>query len=175
VLRGARIIGVLKRDKARPPLPQRLAAKFRHRRLSDWVGFVFFLGFGAYVWAHTPAGAVLMFPSLAAEVLAAIAFVIRRTPTAQDTSWYARTIAFPVFTLWAGRMHPLWLAPTSRQFLRSLGSIIFVLGSLFGLWALWWIKRSFSIEPEARELVTGGPYAVARHPMYLSFTLQTLR
>ena len=31
---------------------------------------------------------------------------------------------------------------------------------------LWWLGKSFSILPEARRLVTGGPYAFARHPLY---------
>jgi protein-S-isoprenylcysteine O-methyltransferase Ste14 len=37
------------------------------------------------------------------------------------------------------------------------------LGSFLVLWRL---GKSFSIMPEARKLVTGGPYAWARHPLY---------
>lgn len=40
----------------------------------------------------------------------------------------------------------------------------------FGLgWALWglaYLRRSFSIIPEARKLVTGGPYSLSRNPLY---------
>jgi protein-S-isoprenylcysteine O-methyltransferase Ste14 len=35
------------------------------------------------------------------------------------------------------------------------------------LWGLWTLRRSFSITVEARELVTGGPYRLVRHPVYL--------
>lgn len=35
------------------------------------------------------------------------------------------------------------------------------------LWGLWTLKRSFSVTVEARELVTGGPYRLVRHPVYL--------
>jgi protein-S-isoprenylcysteine O-methyltransferase Ste14 len=31
---------------------------------------------------------------------------------------------------------------------------------------LWRLGKSFSIMPEARKLVTSGPYAYARHPLY---------
>jgi len=39
-------------------------------------------------------------------------------------------------------------------------------GSLGSFIVLWWLGKSFSIMPEARTLVTGGPYALARHPLY---------
>jgi protein-S-isoprenylcysteine O-methyltransferase Ste14 len=35
------------------------------------------------------------------------------------------------------------------------------------LWALWTLRRSFSITVEARALVTHGPYRWVRHPIYL--------
>jgi protein-S-isoprenylcysteine O-methyltransferase Ste14 len=40
------------------------------------------------------------------------------------------------------------------------------LGSLGSILVLWWLGKSFSIMPEARKLVTGGPYAYVRHPLY---------
>jgi protein-S-isoprenylcysteine O-methyltransferase Ste14 len=53
----------------------------------------------------------------------------------------------------------------------SLGAQIFAallvgLGSLGSFLVLWRLGKSFSIMPEARRLVTGGPYALARHPLY---------
>ena len=40
------------------------------------------------------------------------------------------------------------------------------MGSLGSILVLWRLGKSFSIMPEARKLVTGGPYACARHPLY---------
>lgn len=45
--------------------------------------------------------------------------------------------------------------------------ILVVIGLIYTIWALAYLQRSFSILPEARRLVTGGPYGVSRHPLYL--------
>jgi len=41
-----------------------------------------------------------------------------------------------------------------------------VIGFSLSAYVLYWLGRSFSIMAEARRLVTGGPYAVVRHPLY---------
>ena len=41
-------------------------------------------------------------------------------------------------------------------------------GAAFALFTLAWLGRSFSIMAEARGVVTSGPYAVVRHPLYLA-------
>jgi protein-S-isoprenylcysteine O-methyltransferase Ste14 len=45
--------------------------------------------------------------------------------------------------------------------------ILATLGLVYAVWGLAYLRRSFSIIPEARNLVTGGPYAFSRHPVYL--------
>jgi protein-S-isoprenylcysteine O-methyltransferase Ste14 len=46
-------------------------------------------------------------------------------------------------------------------------ALLVTLGLCYTLWALAYLQRSFSIIPEARRLVTGGPYGLSRHPLYL--------
>ena len=45
-------------------------------------------------------------------------------------------------------------------------AVLIGIGSLGSLLVLTRLGKSFSIMPEARKLVTGGPYAFARHPLY---------
>ena len=47
-----------------------------------------------------------------------------------------------------------------------LSTILMLVGTLGSLIALSRLGKSFSIMPEARQLVTGGPYSLARHPLY---------
>jgi protein-S-isoprenylcysteine O-methyltransferase Ste14 len=50
--------------------------------------------------------------------------------------------------------------------MQILAAVLIGLGSLGSFLVLWRLGKSFSIMPEARKLVTGGPYAHARHPLY---------
>jgi protein-S-isoprenylcysteine O-methyltransferase Ste14 len=54
---------------------------------------------------------------------------------------------------------PLWA--------RILSSALLVSGNIGAIGVLFWLGRSFSILPEGRKLITTGPYAIVRHPLYL--------
>jgi protein-S-isoprenylcysteine O-methyltransferase Ste14 len=52
--------------------------------------------------------------------------------------------------------------------LMAVALILVIVGFSLSTYVLNWLGRSFSIMAEARELVTGGPYAYVRHPLYLT-------
>ena len=54
------------------------------------------------------------------------------------------------------------------------GSCLIAIGCVLSAYVLTWLGRSFSIMADARRLVTGGPYAIVRHPLYVTEALAVL-
>ena len=54
-----------------------------------------------------------------------------------------------------------------REDLVLAADLLATFGLAYSVWGLAYLRRSFSIIPEARRLVTGGPYSLSRHPVYL--------
>jgi protein-S-isoprenylcysteine O-methyltransferase Ste14 len=48
-----------------------------------------------------------------------------------------------------------------------ISDVLITVGMAWAVWGLAYLRRSFSIIPEARRLVTGGPFALSRNPLYL--------
>lgn len=145
---------------------------------SNWVGAIVSVAFAASIIVRASHFSVLLIPTIAHEVLIAVSFLRRGAPKRRLTAWHARCLAyvtgyfFMAFTLAAASWRPNWVAITPITPMRILGGYLWLFGTLFGLWALWFLRRSFSVEPHARELVIRGPYTIARHPIYLSYILQ---
>lgn len=57
-----------------------------------------------------------------------------------------------------GTPHGSWTLPVA--------DLLICFGLAWAVWGLAYLRRSFSILPEARRLVTGGPYALSRNPLY---------
>jgi protein-S-isoprenylcysteine O-methyltransferase Ste14 len=51
---------------------------------------------------------------------------------------------------------------------RLAAAILIVTGTVLSVYCLAWLGQSFAILASARRLVTGGPYAVVRHPLYIA-------
>ncbi|HUR43942.1 MAG TPA: isoprenylcysteine carboxylmethyltransferase family protein [Aestuariivirga sp.] len=51
--------------------------------------------------------------------------------------------------------------------IKVLALCLTLTGFSLSAYVLYWLGRSFSIMAEARRLVTGGPYALVRHPLYV--------
>ena len=120
---------------------------------------------------------MLILPSLVHELLVAAAFVLRGPARRVATGWlprvvgYLHTFLIIGFLQVAARWRPEWVTASDNETAKLAGSYLWLMSSILGLWPLWYLRRSFSLEPEARQLVVAGPYRLARHPIYAVYIL----
>ena len=94
-----------------------------------------------------------------------VLLVLRRTPLARTSGLHPRFAAIAGAYLGVG---VVLLPPRELPAALYLASTALILGgTVFSLYAVLRLGRSLSMLPEARRLVTDGPYAVIRHPLYL--------
>jgi protein-S-isoprenylcysteine O-methyltransferase Ste14 len=147
------------------------------RHWSDWAGTLAFTAIAVGLWRQAPEFGVLILPGLIQELLIAVSFLVRGRAQTGAQGWAPRVVAYAnsflvmVFILVAARVQPEWLRPTPQPGLRTAGAVLWLAGAVLCLWPLWYLRRSFSLEPEARTLVTSGPYRLARHPIYTVYLL----
>jgi protein-S-isoprenylcysteine O-methyltransferase Ste14 len=77
-------------------------------------------------------------------------------------------VVFIAFTgTFSALVAPLLPGGGRREGLVLAADVLATIGLAYSVWGLAYLRRSFSIIPEARRLVTGGPYGLSRHPVYL--------
>jgi protein-S-isoprenylcysteine O-methyltransferase Ste14 len=59
------------------------------------------------------------------------------------------------------------ITPRYGFYMTMIGFVLGFLGAVFSIWALSYLRRSFGLRTAVRTLVTSGPYARIRHPLYL--------
>ncbi len=147
------------------------------RHWSDWVGVAVFTAIGVNLYRQSPEFGILILPGILQELIVAASFLLRRRQRHAASGWMPRVVAYlnsfgvMVFLLYAAGRHPDWIRPTSDPDLRIAGAFLWLGGAVLSLWPLWYLRRSFSVEAEARDLVTSGPYRWARHPIYAVYLL----
>jgi protein-S-isoprenylcysteine O-methyltransferase Ste14 len=106
-----------------------------------------------------------------------VLFVIRPKPRATDGRVLPRMVAFAgtAILLLCGTFLPegpsLAAIPAG---LAAVCSLILVVATAGAVWGLLTLRLSFGIFPAARSLVTGGPYRLVRHPLYVCEILSAL-
>jgi protein-S-isoprenylcysteine O-methyltransferase Ste14 len=162
---------VLSESMARTP-----KASARHD-WSDWAGLAAFSALAFLLWRRSIEFGLALLPVFCYELLAAISFILRR-PLQRGASGVApRMIAYAhsflpmVFLEGASRWRPEWLQRVDDPVINLVGIGFWLAGALLAFWPMWHLRKAFSIEPEARLLVTSGPYRFARHPIYTVYLL----
>jgi protein-S-isoprenylcysteine O-methyltransferase Ste14 len=103
--------------------------------------------------------------TLAFLVLLVVMFTVRHIPQRAALGFYPRFAAVVGTFLSVGF---LLLRPQELSYALYLVSLLLVIaGTIFAICAVLVLGRSISLLPEARRLVTRGPYALVRHPLYL--------
>jgi protein-S-isoprenylcysteine O-methyltransferase Ste14 len=102
---------------------------------------------------------------LAYFALLIVLYVIRLAPRAADNRPGVVAAAFASTFLVV--LVPYLPAAPRRDWLLLPADLLSVAGMVYVVWALLSLRRSFAILPQARKLVTRGPYGLSRHPLYL--------
>jgi protein-S-isoprenylcysteine O-methyltransferase Ste14 len=92
--------------------------------------------------------------------------VVRRTPELKTKGGLPRIVAVSGTFLSNGFLY-LKPVPLSLS-TQVLADVLIIAGTAGSFIALSRLGASFSLMPEARKLVTSGPYAFVRHPLYLA-------
>lgn len=157
-----------------------LPSRQGRRHWTDWAGFVFCVGLAIAVFRGSPILGIMILPLYLHDMVAAIAFLVRRPAKARLLGWgpriatYASAFLIPAFIALAGSRRPSWVGFTPAAWAVSIGYCLWMVGILVAVWTVWHLRYSFSLAPQARELVRTGPYRWARHPIYAAYFVQYL-
>lgn len=164
------------------------ATRWGHLVLGNvWPAYLFALPLGIKLWGLrdrllAPGTGELsrVYAQIAQEVvtvlflaLVVVLFIIRRRPVGRRADGRDTLVALAgTFLLNVVGLLPVPHETTTEALLGS--TVVIVAGTLFTTLSLAFLGRCFGLLPEARGLVTRGPYRWVRHPVYLGEMVSAL-
>ena len=117
----------------------------------------------AYLHTHRPIGVLLV----AEQMLVVVAYLVRRAPRVVTGRFDDWLVAF------GGTFTPVLLRPEGAHphWGLEVGLELQLAGVLVCLWSFLVLGRSFGFAAADRGLVSRGPYAIVRHPIYASYVM----
>lgn len=160
-----------------PPAPRRSASYWRELAFSRLLPAIFFSVFLARylltVWdtlhsIRQPSDYLFLIQELLALAYFTMLVVLYSTRLPAKGTDHRLAVVLVAFTGTFSAIAASFLpGGERREWLVLPADILATAGIAYAVWGLAYLRRSFSIIPEARRLVTGGPYAFSRHPVYL--------
>jgi protein-S-isoprenylcysteine O-methyltransferase Ste14 len=106
-----------------------------------------------------------------------VLFVIRPKPQSADGRVLPRVVAFlgtAILLLCGTSLAGGALIFALPAWVGTVCTMVLVVATAGAVWGLLTLRLSFGIFPAARRLVTGGPYRLVRHPLYVCEILSAL-
>ncbi|MHB8611822.1 MAG: methyltransferase family protein [Candidatus Dormibacteraceae bacterium] len=117
---------------------------------------------------HQPTDLLFLLQQLLALAYFTMLVILYSTRLPKRGTDHRAAVVFIAFTgTFSALAAPFLPGGGRREGLVLVADVLATCGLAYSVWGLAYLRRSFSIIPEARRLVTGGPYALSRHPVYL--------
>jgi protein-S-isoprenylcysteine O-methyltransferase Ste14 len=117
---------------------------------------------------HQPSDYLFVLQQLLALAYFTMLVVLYSTRLPRRGTDHRAAVVFIAFTgTFSAIAAPFLPGGGRREGLVLAADLLSTFGLAYSVWGLAYLRRSFSIIPEARRLVTGGPYSLSRHPVYL--------
>lgn len=117
---------------------------------------------------HHPADYLFVLQQLLALAYFTMLVILYSTRLPKRGTDHRAAVVFIAFTgTFSAIAAPFLPGGGRREGLVLVADLLATFGLAYSVWGLAYLRRSFSIIPEARRLVTGGPFSLSRHPVYL--------
>jgi protein-S-isoprenylcysteine O-methyltransferase Ste14 len=143
------------------------------RRFADLLLFGVTSAELAILWFLTPTFTITDWIYVSQHVIVLGIAVTRRPPRARDYSLRSSAAVLVAYAYpYAQVIYLQWIPGYSAW--PAAGFVLVTAGACWSLASLLTLGRMFGIRPALRGLVTRGPYALVRHPIYLAYFVEDI-